>query len=116
TLHHLTSPLFPYTTLFRSILTDVAGAPGQHSTLLTSPQDELSNFVQCSRTVFTGDVLFAGTIGRTDFPVSSPEAMSNSLEMIRTELVADSAILSGHGPASILEREFAANPWLAARS
>ncbi len=99
-----------------SILIDVAGAPGEHSTLLTSPQDDLSNFVQCSRTVFTGDVLFAGTIGRTDFPVSSPEAMATSLEMIRTELVADSAILSGHGPASILEREFAANPWLAARS
>lgn len=99
-----------------SVLIDVAGSPGEHSALLTNPDDDLSSFVRCSRTVFTGDVLFAGTIGRTDFPVSSPEAMAQTLAMIRTDLAADSAILSGHGPATVLSREFEANPWLAPRN
>jgi len=96
-----------------SMLIDVAGSPGQHSALLTNPDDDLSSFVQCSRTVFTGDVLFAGSIGRTDFPVSSAAAMEQTLAMIRADLPPDSAILAGHGPATILERELATNPWLA---
>ena len=99
-----------------SVLVDVAGAPGQHSALLTSPDDDLSSFVCCTRTVFTGDVLFAGTIGRTDFPVSSPQAMAQTLAMIRSEVPGESAILSGHGPATILSREFDTNPWLAAHN
>lgn len=99
-----------------SVLVDVAGAPGQHSALLTSPEEDLSDFVRCERTIFSGDVLFAGTIGRTDFPVSSPEAMARTLAMIRHELPAegrDAVVLSGHGLATTLRRELATNPYLA---
>src|SRR5690625_3960947 len=78
-----------------STLTDVAGSPCQHSALLTNPDDDLSSSVQCARTVSTGDVLFAGSIRRTDFPVSCAAAREQTLAMNRTDLAADSGILAG---------------------
>ena len=99
-----------------SVLIDVGGAPGKHSALLTNPDGDLSSFVACSRTIFSGDVLFAGSIGRTDFPVSSPEAMAATLGMIRTDLDANSVVLAGHGPATVLSRELETNPWLVQRT
>jgi glyoxylase-like metal-dependent hydrolase (beta-lactamase superfamily II) len=61
---------------------------------------------------FTGDTLFAGTIGRTDFPTSDPAAMSESLRRLRTW---DDAIViyPGHGPESTIREEKLHNPFLA---
>jgi len=98
-----------------SILIDMAGPPAEHSVLLTAPGDELSTFTASKRTIFTGDVLFSGTIGRTDFPVSSPSAMDSTLDMIVSKLPAESAIFPGHGPGTTLAREFRGNQWLASR-
>src|SRR5690625_7152610 len=58
-----------------STLIDVAGSPGQHSALLTNPDDDPSSFVQCSRPLLTGDLLFAGSIGRPAFPVCPAAAL-----------------------------------------
>ncbi len=61
--------------------------------------------------VLVGDTLFAGSIGRTDFPMSDPAAMRRSLRRL---LALDPAtrVHSGHGPVTTLERELARNPFL----
>ncbi|MBD5560626.1 MAG: MBL fold metallo-hydrolase [Clostridia bacterium] len=61
--------------------------------------------------LFSGDTLFAGSIGRTDFPEGSDEAMQESLAVLRS-LPDDVQVLPGHGPATSIGREKATNPWL----
>ena len=62
-------------------------------------------------TVLSGDVLFAGSIGRSDFPNSDPIAMQGSLRRF-LELDDVVPVLPGHGPATTMERERATNPYL----
>jgi len=62
------------------------------------------------RHLFTGDTLFAGSIGRTDFPGGNDEAMERSLERLSV-LPADTRVYPGHGPVTTLEREAAVNPF-----
>jgi glyoxylase-like metal-dependent hydrolase (beta-lactamase superfamily II) len=62
--------------------------------------------------VFVGDTLFAGSIGRTDFPMSDPELMQASLSRL-LELPGHLLVCSGHGPVTTLEQELLANPFLA---
>lgn len=61
---------------------------------------------------FTGDVLFAGTIGRTDLPGGSMSAMRESLRRIAQLFPADRALLPGHGEPTTLAAELATNPFL----
>ena len=60
---------------------------------------------------FVGDLVFAGSIGRTDLPGSNPQDMTESLERIST-LNPELALYPGHGPATTLERELFSNPFL----
>lgn len=65
-----------------------------------------------NRCAFTGDALFAGSIGRTDFPGSSLETL---LAGIREEILTlpdDYAVLSGHGARSTVGAERRTNPFL----
>ncbi len=64
--------------------------------------------------VFTGDVLFAGTIGRTDLPSGSMSEMRETLARIATSFDDDVALLPGHGPATTLAAEKANNPFMQA--
>ena len=62
--------------------------------------------------LFTGDALFAGSIGRSDFSNSDGRAL---LEGIRRELMSqpdDHLVFSGHGPASTIGQERRFNPYL----
>ena len=63
-------------------------------------------------TVLSGDVLFAGSIGRTDLPGGSDEAMLTSLREQVLTLPDPTLVLPGHGPATTIGRERAANPFL----
>ncbi|MDR1852410.1 MAG: MBL fold metallo-hydrolase [Propionibacteriaceae bacterium] len=65
-----------------------------------------------SHVVFTGDVLFAGSIGRTDMPGGSKEQMDATLRGPVWQLPDTSAILPGHGPQSVMAAERASNPFL----
>jgi glyoxylase-like metal-dependent hydrolase (beta-lactamase superfamily II) len=61
--------------------------------------------------VFTGDALFAGSIGRTDFPGSSDLEMQKSLRKIK--LLPDYFVVyPGHGPATCIREEKRVNPFL----
>ena len=65
-----------------------------------------------SRTVFSGDVLFAGTIGRTDLPGGDHDEMTASLLEPVGALPHDALVLPGHGPATTMELELRRNPFL----
>ena len=60
--------------------------------------------------MFTGDFLFKGTIGRTDFYNSDTELMLESLKKIIT--YNDIKIYTGHGDMTTLEQEKEENPYL----
>ncbi|MCX8103138.1 MAG: MBL fold metallo-hydrolase [Candidatus Bipolaricaulota bacterium] len=67
--------------------------------------------VESERVLFTGDLLFAGSIGRTDFPGGNPQQMARSLKRI-LELPGDYTIYAGHGPVTRLSVERWTNPFL----
>jgi hydroxyacylglutathione hydrolase len=60
----------------------------------------------------SGDVLFAGSIGRTDLPGGSTETMLASLRDKILPLADDTVVLPGHGPETTIGRERASNPYL----
>ena len=64
------------------------------------------------RTVVSGDVLFAGSIGRTDLPGGDDAAMRRSLRDVVLPLPDSTLVLTGHGPATTMRRERATNPYL----
>ena len=62
--------------------------------------------------VFSGDVLFRGSIGRTDLPDSDPAQMRESLRGPVWDLADELDVLPGHGPATTVAHERATNPFL----
>lgn len=62
--------------------------------------------------VFTGDVLFAGSIGRTDLPGGNMAEMRESLRRIVESFPPDTALLPGHGQPTVLAHELESNPYL----
>lgn len=62
--------------------------------------------------IATGDVLFAGSIGRTDLPGGDPVAMERTLREVVAALPAAAVVLPGHGPATDVSAELAHNPYL----
>lgn len=62
--------------------------------------------------LLSGDVLFAGSIGRTDLPGGSLPAMLNSLQTVVLPLPDSVVVLPGHGSQTSIARERATNPYL----
>lgn len=60
---------------------------------------------------FVGDCLFAGSIGRTDLPMSDAAQLARSLDRI-VALGDDTVVYPGHGPATTIGRERVTNPFL----
>ena len=67
-----------------------------------------------SPVVFSGDALFAGSIGRTDFPNSSFETLERSIRVRLYTLPDDTVVYPGHGPATTIGREKQYNPYVRA--
>jgi hydroxyacylglutathione hydrolase len=61
--------------------------------------------------VLAGDLLFAGSIGRTDLPLASPADMQRSLERIAA-LSEETVVYPGHGPPTTIGAEREDNPFL----
>jgi glyoxylase-like metal-dependent hydrolase (beta-lactamase superfamily II) len=68
--------------------------------------------VDAGSTVITGDVLFAGSIGRTDLPGGDHAAMLASLRDKVLPLPDDAYVLPGHGPSTTIGQERNSNPFL----
>lgn len=63
------------------------------------------------RALFTGDTLFAGSVGRTDLSGGNARKLVASLKRL-TDLPPETRVLPGHGSESTLEIELLNNPWL----
>jgi hydroxyacylglutathione hydrolase len=63
--------------------------------------------------VLTGDLVFAGSVGRTDLPGGSTEQLLASIATRFLPLPDELAVLPGHGPTTTVGRERATNPFLA---
>jgi glyoxylase-like metal-dependent hydrolase (beta-lactamase superfamily II) len=59
----------------------------------------------------SGDVLFAGSVGRTDLPLCDPAALERSLARL-AELPEETVVHPGHGPSTTIGRERRSNPFL----
>jgi hydroxyacylglutathione hydrolase len=64
-------------------------------------------------TLFTGDLLFAGSIGRTDLPGGDYATILDSLARVCLPMTDETVVLAGHGPQSTIGAERASNPFLA---
>ncbi|MBR0552951.1 MBL fold metallo-hydrolase [Stakelama marina] len=65
-----------------------------------------------SKLALVGDVLFAGSVGRTDFPMSDPQALIDSVVTKLWPLGDDTRFLPGHGAMSDFARERQTNPFV----
>ena len=65
----------------------------------------------CGDALFSGDTLFAGSIGRTDFPGGDDQAMAASLRMLAA-LEPGIRVFPGHGESTTLSKERMENPYL----
>jgi hydroxyacylglutathione hydrolase len=108
---------------FAGLIFDVTHNPGHtpgHVTFLGRDLGEvpvefaLGTAEQASdQVLFSGDLLFAGSVGRTDFPRGSAHQLLGSLAGTVLPLEDDTLVLSGHGPDTTVGRERATNPFLA---
>jgi hydroxyacylglutathione hydrolase len=89
--------------LFRLPAGSAASTPGGSVATSLADAEELC---------LSGDVLFAGSIGRTDLPGGSMEAMWASLRDKVLPLADSTVVLPGHGPRTTIGRERASNPYL----
>jgi hydroxyacylglutathione hydrolase len=69
-------------------------------------------YVPLARLCFCGDVIFAGSVGRTDLPGASWEQLEQSLRTQIFTLPDDTRLLSGHGPETTVGEEKISNPFV----
>src|SRR5919201_6288190 len=63
--------------------------------------------------LFSGDVLFAGSVGRTDLPGADWDRLVDSIRTLADRYPPETVVFSGHGPQTTLGTELARNPFLA---
>ncbi|MGZ4318008.1 MAG: MBL fold metallo-hydrolase [Gaiellaceae bacterium] len=63
--------------------------------------------------LFSGDVLFAGSVGRTDLPGGDWDTLIETLRALTERFPPETVVYSGHGPPTTLGTELARNPFLA---
>ncbi|MGA4843126.1 MBL fold metallo-hydrolase [Streptomyces sp. G45] len=87
----------------------VAHAPGHTKGSVTFRMPETA---EIPSVFFSGDLLFAGSIGRTDLPGGSHPEILDSLARVCLPLDDSTVVLSGHGPQTTIGQERATNPYL----
>lgn len=82
------------------------------SVTFRTPYGALTGNTDVSEVMFSGDLLFAGSIGRTDLPGGDTPTMMRSLRDKVLPLRDDVVVLPGHGEQTSIGRERATNPYL----
>ena len=91
---------------------DTLSLAGLNFTVLQTPGHTPGSVcLLCEDAIFSGDTLFAGSCGRTDFPLGSWEEIRKSLNRLK-ELPGDYTVYPGHGQSSRLSAERSYNPYL----
>jgi glyoxylase-like metal-dependent hydrolase (beta-lactamase superfamily II) len=62
--------------------------------------------------LFSGDVLFAGSVGRTDLPGADWDTLVGSIRTLMDRYPPETVVYSGHGPPTTLGAELQRNPFL----
>jgi hydroxyacylglutathione hydrolase len=91
------------------------GAPPQTWTVLHTPGHSpggITLYNADHAIAFVGDTLFAGSIGRTDFPGSDVDTLARSIRERLYTLPDDTRVLPGHGPETRIGREKRSNPFV----
>lgn len=73
----------------------------------------VSYSIRDQHALFSGDVLFQGSIGRTDLPGGDHQTLLDSIAMLLEKLPPETAVFPGHMGVTTLEAEAASNPFLA---
>lgn len=94
----------------------ITHAPGHTEGSVLFGLDYNSRHPEITRLVFTGDVVFAGSVGRTDLPGGDPRVMDRTLREVVLPLSDGCALLPGHGGQTSMARERAENPYLQVQS
>ena len=90
---------------------EISLPPLQFHAISTPGHTKGSSCFVCGNTIFSGDTLFAGSYGRTDFKGGSMQDMYASLRKLAA-LPPQTRVLPGHGPESTIEDELRTNPYL----
>ncbi len=107
-------PLRPYTPnvlLGGDETLDLAGITFQ--TLLVPGHSPAHLAYYAEGCLFSGDVLFAGSVGRTDLPFGDWDTLVVSIRLLADRFSPETIVYSGHGPETTLGDELARNPFLA---
>jgi glyoxylase-like metal-dependent hydrolase (beta-lactamase superfamily II) len=94
---------------FGRLIVDILHTPGHCPggvCLAIGPQDDPE------RTLFVGDTLFAGSIGRTDLPGGDTETLLQSIREVLFAFPDRTEVYSGHGPVTTIGEERRSNPFL----
>lgn len=95
---------------------EVLHAPGHTEGSVVFTLDGVPDAVQTNvpltSTMVSGDVLFAGSIGRSDLPGGDEKAMMRSLRDVVLPMPDDRIVLPGHGPLTTVGQERQVNPYL----
>lgn len=93
-------------------LLDLPGGPWRVFHTPGHSPGSITLYSEVHAVAFVGDALFAGSIGRTDFPGCSFEQLERSIRTKIYTLAPKTRCLPGHGPATSVERERASNPYV----
>ncbi len=74
--------------------------------------DGVAYLLKREESVFVGDILFAGSVGRTDFPGGSMAGLVNGIRTHLTTLDPHTEVFSGHGPSTTIGEELLNNPYI----
>lgn len=97
---------------FEGFKLKVIYTPGHTVGSISFYADDLQDNEAFQKAVFTGDTLFAGSIGRVDFPTGNEEMMRKTLDETFKKMPPETVVFPGHGAATTIERELLHNPYL----
>lgn len=91
---------------------EVLYTPGHTVGSISFYSEDLSDNEAFKKVAFTGDTLFAGSVGRVDLPTGNEEIMRRTINEVIKKLPSDTVVFPGHGAATTIEREITHNPYL----
>lgn len=99
---------------FKGFKLKVIETPGHTVGSVSYYSEDLIENDSFKKVIFTGDSLFAGSVGRMDFPTGSRDEMSKTIEIFKG-MDPETVVFPGHGVTTTIKREIAHNPYLTDR-
>jgi hypothetical protein len=97
---------------FEGFKLKVLYTPGHTVGSVSFYTEDLADNEAFKKAAFTGDTLFAGSVGRVDLPTGNEGTMRRTLNEVIKKLPSDTVVFPGHGAATTIEREIMHNPYL----